>query len=245
MSVRVAIVGERNDAFPPHRAVELSLAEASAALSLNLDARWVATDAIERNGTDPLRQMHAIWVSPGSPYRSLEGALLAIRFARENGVPLLGTCGGFQHLVLEYARNVMGIADAQHAEIDPTASRLLLTALTCSPAGKQMPVTLVAGSRVASWYGGTRTIEQYYCNYGVNPAYEADLQAAGLRVVGRDDDGEPRVVDLETHPFYIGTLYVPQPSGDVARPHAVVAALLRVAHAGTGAVESMSMIRSW
>jgi CTP synthase (UTP-ammonia lyase) len=232
MSVRVAIVGERNDAFAPHRAVELCLAGASAALSLNLDARWVATDAIERVGTDPLREMHAIWISPGSPYRSLEGALLAIRFARENGVPLLGTCGGFQHLVLEYARNVMGIADAQHAEIDPTASRLILTALTRSPAGKKMPVTLLEGSRVASWYGRTRTVEQYYCNYGVNPAYEADLQAAGLRVVGRDDDGEPRIVDLETHPFYVGALYVPQPTADVARPHALVAALLQAAHAG-------------
>jgi CTP synthase (UTP-ammonia lyase) len=229
--IRLAIVGERNPSFPPHCAVDASLAEASAALSIDLDTRWVGTDAIEHDGAEALADAHAIWISPGSPYRSLEGALAAIRYGREQGVPTLGTCGGFQHLVLEYARNVMGIADAQHAEIDPAASQLVLTPLTCSPAGTQMPVTLSATSRVAAWYGGTRTVEQYYCNYGVNPAYEKPLHEAGLRIVGRDDDGEPRVVDLETHPFYIGTLYVPQPTGQPARPHAVVAALLQAATA--------------
>ena len=92
-----------------------------------------------------------------------------------------------------------------------------------------MPVTLVDTSRVASWYGRARTVEQYYCNYGVNPEYESQLHDAGLRIVGRDDAGEPRVVDLETHPFYIGALYVPQPTGDAAQPHPLVAALLRAA----------------
>jgi CTP synthase (UTP-ammonia lyase) len=227
--VRLAIVGERNPSFPPHRAVDASLTEAAAALSIDLDARWVTTDSIEADGVALLADAHAIWISPGSPYRSLDGALAAIRYAREHGVPTLGTCGGFQHLVLEYARNVLGIVDAQHAEIDPSASRLVLTPLTCSPAGTRMPVTLVGTSRVASWYGGDRTVEQYYCNYGVNRDYESDLHAAGLRIVGRDDDGEPRVVDLEAHPFFIGTLYVPQPSGNPSRPHALVSALLQAA----------------
>jgi CTP synthase (UTP-ammonia lyase) len=222
--LRLAIVGERNLSFPPHRAVEATLDEASRALSLELEARWVETDAVERDGVGLLTGADAIWISPGSPYRSLDGALAAIRYARTNGVPTLGTCGGFQHLVLEYARNVMGIADAQHAEIDPTASRLVLTPLTCSPAGTRMPVTLLETSRVAAWYCGTRTVEQYYCNYGLNRAYEAELQAAGLRIVGRDDDGEPRVVDLESHPFYIGALFVPHPTGDSVRPHALLEA---------------------
>ncbi len=139
--VRLAIVGELNPSFPPHRAVDASLAEASAALSIDLDARWVGTDVIEADGVEVLADAHAIWISPGSPYRSLDGALAAIRYGREHGVPTLGTCGGFQHLVLEYARNVMGIADAQHAEIDATASRLVLTALTCSRASACRPVS--------------------------------------------------------------------------------------------------------
>jgi CTP synthase (UTP-ammonia lyase) len=220
--------------------VEATLAEASRALGLDAQARWVETDTIARDGVEPLADAHAIWISPGSPYRSLDGALSAIRYARTHGVPTLGTCGGFQHLVLEFARHVMGLADAQHAEIDPTASRLVLTPLTCSVAGTQMPVTLDATSRVASWYGHTRTVEQYYCNYGLNRDYEEGLQSAGLAIVGRDDDGEPRVIDLESHPFYVGALFVPQPTGDPARPHALVAALLAAARAAARSLQASS-----
>ena len=79
-----------------------------------------------------------VWVTPGSPYKNLEKTLWAIRFARENGIPCFGTCGGFQHMVLEYARNVLGYEDAQHAEYDPYASSLFISALACSLAGRTM-----------------------------------------------------------------------------------------------------------
>ncbi len=76
-------------------------------------------------------------VAPGSPYESMEGALAAIRVARSRGVPLLGTCGGFQHVVLEFARHMLGVADADHAEYEPYASStLFITPLSCSLAGQ-------------------------------------------------------------------------------------------------------------
>src|SRR5206468_6007076 len=86
--------------------------------------------------------------------------LAAIRAARERGVPCFGTCGGFQHMVLEYARTVLGFRDAQHAEYDPYASRLFVTALACSLAGRQMPLTLAAGLRVAAIYGALARSEE-------------------------------------------------------------------------------------
>ena len=224
--VRLAIVGEYDPTFPPHAAVNANIAQVAAARGIDVRAEWLATDAIAADGTARLAAFDAIWISPGSPYRSLAGALTAIRYARERDVPLLGTCGGFQHVVLEYGRHVMGLVDAEHGETAPDAPVLLLTALTCSPAGQTMPVTLDGASRVAGWYGSTQIVERYYCNYGINPAYESQIEEAGLRIVGWDDGGEPRVVDIPSHPFYIGALFVPQPSADPATPHPLVAAFI-------------------
>ena len=228
LPVRLAIVGERNPAFPPHQAVDANVAQVASTRGIDIRADWVPTAEVEREGAARLAAYDAIWISPGSPYRSLTGALSAIRFAREAGVPLLGTCAGFQHIVLEYGRNVMGL-DAYHAESDPDKPLLLLTPLTCSVAGKTMPITLDGASRVAGWYGTTRITEHYYCNYGLNTEYEAPLEAAGLKIVGWDDGGEPRVVDIPSHPFYIGVLYVPEPSTEPGIAHPLVAAFIEAA----------------
>lgn len=76
-------------------------------------------------------------ISPGSPYVSTAGSIAGIQWARENDVPLLGTCGGFQHVVIEFARNVLGIRDAEHAETSPDASELVVVPLACSLVGQQ------------------------------------------------------------------------------------------------------------
>ena len=80
----------------------------------------------------------------------MERTLAAIRYAREQGVPCFGTCGGFQHMLIEYARNVLGFQDAQHAEYDPYASNLFITQLACSLAGRTMQLRFTPGSRVAA-----------------------------------------------------------------------------------------------
>jgi CTP synthase (UTP-ammonia lyase) len=224
--VRLAIIGEHDPAFEPHRAVDANVAQVATALRIDVQAQWISTETVAAQGTALLASYDAVWISPGSPYRSVDGALAAVRYAREREVPLLGTCGGFQHVVLEFGRHVMGLDDAEHEETAPDASRLLVTALTCSPAGQTMPVTLDSSSRVAGWYGTTRITERYYCKYGLNPEYEEEIEAAGLRVVGWDDGGEPRVVDIPDHPFFIGALFVPLPSPDPDTTHPLVAAFI-------------------
>lgn len=94
----------------------------------------------------------------------MNGALKVIQHAREHDVPLLGTCGGYQHVVLEYARNVLGFADAIHAEYDPYASDLFITALSCSLVGQTMTVMLRDNTVAASLYPQSTTSEKYYCN---------------------------------------------------------------------------------
>lgn len=157
----------------------------------------------------------------------MDKTLQAIRQAREDGVPCLGTCGGFQHMVIEVARNVLGFTDAQHAEYDPDASDLFISALECSPAGREMSVSLVPGSKAAGAYKATEVRESYYCNFGVNPERAQVLRGGVLQVVGSDEDGEIRVVELADHPFFVATLFVPQVRSSPGMPHPLVSAFLQ------------------
>jgi CTP synthase (UTP-ammonia lyase) len=85
--------------------------------------------------------------------------------------------------------------------------------------GQQQSVRLVDQTRAAALYGATSAVEDYYCNYGVNPEYLARLQAAGLRVSGIGDEGETRIVELPEHPFFVATLFLPQARSTRAHPH--------------------------
>lgn len=106
-----------------------------------VDISWIPTATLESN-IDQLGQFDGIWCVPGSPYKSLIGALEGIRWARQSRKPFLGTCGGFQHVVLEYARNVLGIHEAQHEEYDPYASKLIVSRLPCSLVGNRLLIEL-------------------------------------------------------------------------------------------------------
>ncbi len=173
-----------------------------------------------------LAGVRGLWIAPASPYRSMEGALEAIRWARERQIPLLGTCGGFQHIILEYTRNVLGIADAEHEETHPDASRLIITRLACSLVGRTMTIALRPGSLVARAYGRTSIQEQYHCNFGVNPDYIEALGAGTLQIVGSDDEGIVRAVELDSHPFFVGTLFLPQHRSTPTEPHPLVLSFL-------------------
>lgn len=223
--INVAVIGEFDETFPPHTATDAAIGHSASALGVDAAVTWLDTEALERH-LDPVAHADVLWCAPGSPYRSLAGALAALRFGRENAVPTLGTCGGCQHIILEYARNVLGFKDAQHAEYDPYASRLFVTALTCSLAGHTMPVNLAPGSIASRCYGTARVQESYYCNFGLNPDQRQTLEAGGLRISGVDDDNEPRVFELPGHPFYVATLFVPQTRSTVEAPHPLVTALL-------------------
>jgi CTP synthase (UTP-ammonia lyase) len=166
----------------------------------------------------------------------MRGALEAITYARTRDVPLLGTCGGFQHLIIEFARNVAGIHDAAHAEYDPGASRLLINALACSLVGQVMDVSLLDGSLARRAYGGPGATERYYCQFGLDPDYLETLTRNGLAIGGTDQDGEVRIVELPGHRFFVGTLFVPQTSSRPGAPQPLISAYLAAARepAGSG-----------
>jgi GNAT superfamily N-acetyltransferase len=218
--VRVGIAGEFDAGSVTHAATRAALAHAGAALGLDVEARWLG-----RGGHADVEKVDALLAGPGNP--DMQGALAALRLARQRRIPVLGTCAGFQYLVIEFARGVLGLEDADHAEWNPQASRLLVSPLACSLAGQRAEVELLADSLAHAAYGATRVSEEYRCSYGLDPEYEPALERAGLRVTGRDREGAARAVELRGHPFHVGTLYVPQLSSSPERPHPLVLAFLR------------------
>jgi CTP synthase (UTP-ammonia lyase) len=220
----IALIGEYTPTFPPHVSTNAAIEHSRKMLGEEIVADWVSTEHIDQQ---LFRRYSGIWVAPGSPYKSMEKTLQAIRYARENNIPCFGTCGGFQHIIIEYARNVLGFQDAQHAEYDPYASKLFISRLTCSLAGREMQLNFTPGSQVAAIYGSVSATEHYYCNFGVNPDCVNELTKGPLKVSGSDVEGQIRVIEYPGHPFFIGTLFVPQTRSSPGNPHPLVTAFLQ------------------
>lgn len=235
-TARVALVGDRSANVLAHARIPGIIDALLAREGIALDPYWIATQ--DADDCD-LAGFDAIWATPGSPYESFSGAIGAIRTAREQGIPFLGTCGGFQHAVIEYARDVCGLARAEHAEITPDADELLIVALECSLKGHEEAVMVVPGTLAAKTLGPGRRTERYNCSYGLNPEYLEALINRGLRFSGFDDSGAVRIAELPGHPFFMATLFQPERQDDRSQPHPVIrafaAAAAERAAAGRGA----------
>ncbi len=229
-TIQIALTGELDESVVAHRAIPRSLTLAAAAVGCRVDARWVPTTELLPDPAAVLEPFHGHWCVPGSPYASFEGALAGIADSRVTGRPFLGTCGGFQHALLEYARDVAGLGDAAHEEITPAAATLLINRLTCSLEEHDGRIQLEAGSRAARAYGRLFAIEGYHCNFGLNGAFRSTLERAGLVVSGVDEAGDVRVVELPRHPFFVATLYQPERSALAGnRAHSLIAAFVEAA----------------
>jgi CTP synthase (UTP-ammonia lyase) len=226
---RIAFIGEYDPSNPTHSATNAAFRHSSDRLNADVSTGWVSTKSVE---DAMFEHFDAVLIAPGGPYADVDKALAAIRFAREHGVPCLGTCAGFQHIVIEYARNVLGVANAQHAEYQPDAADAFITPLACSLAGRSLGLTFAPDSKVASCYGATAATEQYYCNFGIDPARVELLKSGPMRVTGSDAEGVIRVVEWPDHPFFVGTLFVPQARSLPGRPHPLITGFVRAAVAG-------------
>ena len=226
--IRVGLIGDYNGDVPAHQAIPLALALAA---RLNgeqiIEPVWLSTSTLATDGVQRLAGFAGLWCVPASPYASMEGALTAIRYARQNHVPFLGTCGGFQHALLEYARNVLGLTEADHAESNPSASLPLIARLACSLVEQEDRIFLQEGSRTRRIYGVAEIKEPYRCSFGLNPRHEAAFDDGGLRFTGRDLGGEVRVFELAEHPFFIGTLFQPERSALRGQAHPLISAYVR------------------
>lgn len=216
----IALVGDRSPAVRAHARIPQLVAALRRRDGVVVDPYWIPSEEAEARS---LAGFDGIWVVPGSPYRSAEGAIAAARTARERGIPFLGTCGGFQHAILMLARDLCGLAGAAHAEYGD-AGELVVVPLECSLVGHEGAIEYEAGSVIGRIMGVERSVERYHCSYGVDRAYVQRLEAAGVRFSARDDAGDVRALELPGHPFFLGTLFQPELAGDGSRAHPVVRA---------------------
>lgn len=229
MLVPIALVGDHDAVVTAHQAIPQALALAGAALGLAVAPQWISTTQLTQAAPTTLAAYDGVWCVPASPYRSMDGALSAIRFAREQQRPFLGTCGGCQHALLEYFRHVLGLAQAEHLESSPGASIPLIAPLQCALIECAETVELAPGSRLRALYGRTQVEEQYHCRYGLNPEFEHLLQGGPLRIVGRAAGGAVRAVELEGHPFYVATLFQPERSALRGEVHPLIRGFVQAA----------------
>lgn len=238
-AVRVGIVGDRKAGYRGHLATDEALHHAARAVGVTIDAVWLSTPKLESaSSAEELAAFDGLFMTPGTPYESLAGSLQVLRVAREGGRPLLATCGGFQHLLLEFAINAAGIADGQHGDYGMTGGTPVIVRVACpvpdraagAPAlSGRIRIRLDSTSQVCRIYGRDGIDEEFACNWELNPVFRPALEKAGLRIVGVDDAGATRIAELPGHPFFIGTLFQPQLSSTDTMPHPLVQAFCRAA----------------
>jgi CTP synthase (UTP-ammonia lyase) len=226
----LGVVGDRDDDIPAHRALPKALDLAAQAEGVALRFEWIATESIDH--AQRLAPFDALWCVPGSPYRRMDGALRAIRHAREQSLPFLGTCGGFQHAVIEYARHVLGWHDADHAETAGAGDRrLVISQLECSLVEAREVLSAVDGTQLASAYGAATFEESYRCRFGLSPEFVDALLAGPLVAAARGPGCDVRALELSrsAHPFYLLTLFQPERAALVGRAPPLVRAWLAAA----------------
>ncbi|WP_028063174.1 glutamine amidotransferase-related protein [Solirubrobacter soli] len=217
-TAKLALVGDRSPSVRAHGRIPLLIDALRRREGLVLDPYWIPSSE-----ADDLQEFDGIWVVPGSPYSDPDKVVAAVRTAREREIPFLGTCGGFQHAILELAESLAGIDTPRHAEYGVIEGAVIVE-LECSLVGHEGPITYTPGTLIQKIAGVDRSLERYHCSYGISPEYVATLEAAGVTFGAHDDDGAPRALELSGHPFFLGTLFQPELAGDGTRAHPVIRA---------------------
>src|SRR3954462_12688775 len=217
-TAKLALVGDRSPSVRAHGRIPLMIDALRRRDGLVLDPYWIASTE-----ADDLAGFDGIWVVPGSPYTDPDKVVDAVRTAREHEIPFLGTCGGFQHAILELAESLAGIEAPRHAEYGVEEGAVVVE-LECSLVGHEGPITYSPGTLIGRIAGVERSLERYHCSYGIAPEYVATLEQAGVVFGAHDDDGAPRALELAAHPFFLGTLFQPELAGERATAHPVVRA---------------------
>jgi CTP synthase len=228
--VNIALVGKYVDLTESYKSLSEALIHAGIHTGAKIRIHYIDSETIEQNGTGALNSMNAILVPGGFGKRGVEGKIRAIRYARENRVPYLGICLGMQLAVIEFARNVVGLANAHSTEFDPETPHPVIALITewqdrdgkvehrdaSSDLGGTMRLggqecVLDAGSTVRAIYGIERINERHRHRYEVNEHYLPRIKQAGLRISAiSTKDGLCEMIELPGHPWFIACQFHPE-----------------------------------
>jgi CTP synthase len=238
--VSIAIVGKYVEYEDSYKSLKEALVHGALAHNLKLRVTWIEAEGLEtrdpegRPTSDYIAQLEGfdgILVPGGFGKRGIEGMLNAIRYARETGTPFFGICLGMQTACIEYARNVCGLHDANSGEFDPATPYRIIYKLRELTGVEEMGGTmrlgawdcvLEPGSLAAQAYGTHEISERHRHRYEFNREYEAILTGAGLRITGTTPDSTyVEIVEIPTHPFFLGCQFHPEFKSKPLEPHPI------------------------
>ena len=248
-SIDIAMVGKYVNLTESYKSLSEALIHAGINTRTRVRIHYVDSERLETDGTGVLSTMHAILVPGGFGERGIEGKVLAVRFAREQGVPYLGICLGMQAAVIEYARNRARLERAHSTEFDPKTPHPVIALITewktvegtieirsaDGEVGGSMrlggqPCKLAPDSFVARAYGTDLITERHRHRYEFNNTYTMELEAAGLRIAGRSIDGNlVEIIEIPSHPWFVGCQFHPEFTSTPRDGHPLFNAFLRAA----------------
>jgi CTP synthase len=256
--LRIGLVGKYIELTDAYLSVAESVKHASWAAGCDVKISWIDSERLERDRDfEPLIGLDGVVVPGGFGYRGIEGKLQAVRYGRERRVPTLGLCMGMQCMVIELARTALGTEDANSTEFDAFTPHPVIDLLPeqrdISEKGGTMrlgsyPCVLDAGSVAARAYGQPIVLERHRHRYEFNNAYRELLAQHGMRFSGLSPDGRlVEIVEIDDHPFFLGTQFHPEFKSRPNRPHplfvAFIAASLEYARANGRAEASAPMLQ--
>jgi CTP synthase len=203
-----------------------------------VNLRWVDSEDIEENGVELLEGVHGILIPGGFGPRGTEGKIMAAQYARENNIPFLGVCFGFQLATIEFARHVLGYKDANSTELAKTnhpVIDLLPEQRNVDKLGGTMrlgaqKIIIEKGSMAHRIYGEDIIYERHRHRYEVNPEYIDEFESHGLHFSGKDESGtRMEIFELRGHPFYMGSQFHPEFKSRPLRPSPLHLALVKAA----------------
>ena len=244
--VRIAVVGKYTQLVDSYKSVQEALIHGGIANDVGVDIQWLSSEEFEAGDpADVLADFNGLLIPGGFGVRGVEGMLEAIRWARTNGLPFFGICLGLQCAVIEYARNVAGMAESHSGEFSRDASQLVVCLMDnqrqVTDMGGTMrlgayPARLRDGSRAHQAYGVLEISERHRHRYEVNNAYRDLLAEHGMRFSGLSPDGHlVEILEVPEHPWFLGVQFHPELKSRPMRAHPLFAAFVKAAMQRRGA----------
>ena len=247
-NITIAIVGKYTGMKDAYKSLIEALSHGGIANKVKVNLDWIESEVFENEDPTPLLEhVNGILVPGGFGQRGAEGKIRAAQFARERHVPYFGICFGMQMAVVEAARNLCGIAQANSTEFGPTSEPvvgLMREWLKGNALEKRVaegdlggtmrlgayPAVLTRGSRVAQIYGATDISERHRHRYEVNTGYKGRLEQRGMRFSGMSPDGIlPEIIEYEDHPWFVGVQFHPELKSRPFEPHPLFASFVEAA----------------
>ncbi|PVW13502.1 CTP synthase [Marixanthomonas spongiae] len=240
-TVKIGLIGKYVELQDSYKSILESFIHAGAENEVSVEVKYIHSEYINKNNAaEKLGDLDAVLVAPGFGERGIEGKVEAVQYARENKLPFLGICLGMQMAVIEYSRNVLGIADANSSEMDPQTANPVINLME-----DQKNITDMGGTmRLGSWkcevkpnsiiarvYNQQTIEERHRHRYEYNNKYKEQLEKAGMVATGINPDTQlVEVVEVPEHPWFVGVQYHPEYKSTVASPHPLFVDFVRAAH---------------